>query len=130
MSISSMIDYYLMSSDEYFIYVWDENKLNNISTNRIERGMDNRDNNHWLLLEKYGQLVRDEKLSLLQDMKKSEITNLLSLPNFYFPIEVDEAGQIYLGVFGDIPPHEHFEIFNAKSCILSIPESVLIFENK
>ena len=125
-----MIDYYLMSSDEYFIYVWDENKLNNISTNRIERGMDNRDNNHWLLLEKYGQLVRDEKLSLLQDMKKSEITNLLSLPNFYFPIEVDEAGQIYLGVFGDIPPHEHFEIFNAKSCILSIPESVLIFENK
>jgi hypothetical protein len=25
---------------------------------------------------------------------------------------------------------ENFEIFNAKSCILSIPERILMFENK
>jgi hypothetical protein len=27
-------------------------------------------------------------------------------------------------------PHENFEIFNAKSCMLSITERVLLFENK
>ena len=62
--------------------------------------------------------------------RKSEIKNLLSLPNFYFPIEAHVASQIYLGGFGDIPPHENFEIFNAKFCILSITERVLLFENK
>jgi hypothetical protein len=61
---------------------------------------------------------------------ESEIKNLLSLPNFYFPVEAHEASQIYLGGFGDMPPHENFEIFNAKSCILSITERVLLFENK
>jgi len=48
----------------------------------------------------------------------------------YFPVEAHEAGQIYLGEFGDMPPNENFEIFNAKSCILSITERVLLFENK
>ena len=27
-------------------------------------------------------------------------------------------------------PHEHFEIFNAKSCILSISSERVLFENK
>jgi hypothetical protein len=46
------------------------------------------------------------------------------------PIEAQETSQIYQGGFGDMPPHEHFEIFNAKSCILSITGRVLLFENK
>ena len=29
-----------------------------------------------------------------------------------------------------MPSHENFEIFNVKSCILSITERVLLFENK
>jgi hypothetical protein len=37
-------------------------------------------------------------------------------PNFYYPVEAHKASQIYL----DMPPNENFEIFNAKSCILSI----------
>jgi hypothetical protein len=32
-------------------------------------------------------------------------------------VEANEAGKIYLG-FGDMPPHENFEIFNAISCML------------
>jgi hypothetical protein len=32
--------------------------------------------------------------------------------------------------FGEMPPHENFEIFNAKSFILSISERVLMFEKK
>ena len=62
--------------------------------------------------------------------RESEIKYLFSLPNFYFPVEAHEAGQIYLGGFGDMPSHENFEIFNVKSCILSITERVLLFENK
>ena len=59
--------------------------------------------------------------------RESEIKNLLSLPNFYFPVEAHKAGQIYKGGFGDMSPHENFEIFNAKSYILS---RVMMFENK
>ena len=58
---------------------------------------------------------------------KCEIKNLLSRPNFYFPVEAHKAGQIYKGGFGDMSPHENFEIFNAKSYILS---RVMMFENK
>jgi hypothetical protein len=36
----------------------------------------------------------------------------------------------FIGWFGEIPPHEHFETFNAKSCILRKSERVLMFENK
>ena len=36
----------------------------------------------------------------------------------------------FLGGFGGMPPQANFEIFNAKSCILSISERVLMFENK
>ena len=32
--------------------------------------------------------------------------------------------------FGNMSPNENFEIFNTKSCILSISERVLMFENK
>jgi hypothetical protein len=38
-----------------------------------------------------------------QDPRESEIKKLLSLPNLYFPIVAHKAGQIYLGVFGDMP---------------------------
>ena len=40
---------------------------------------------------------------------ESEIQIFLPLPNFYFPIEAHEAGQIYLGGFEDMAPHENFE---------------------
>ena len=36
----------------------------------------------------------------------------------------------FLGGFGGMPPQANFEIFNATSCILSISERVLMFENK
>ena len=62
--------------------------------------------------------------------RKSQIKNILSLPNFYFPVEAHEAGQIYLGGFENMAPHEHFEIFNAKSCTLSISSERVLFENK
>ena len=57
-------------------------------------------------------------------------TKLPSLPNFNFPVEAHEAGQIYLGGFEDMAPHENCEIFNAKSCILSISSEKVLFENK
>ena len=79
----------------------------------------------WLMMS-----VRDQGMKNYPRPRESEIKILLSLPNFYFPNEAHETGQIYQGGFGDMPPHENFEIFNAKSCILSITGRVLLFENK
>ena len=38
--------------------------------------------------------------------RESEIKNLLSLPNFYFPIEAGKANQIFKGVWGHAPSLE------------------------
>jgi hypothetical protein len=56
------------------------------------------------------------KNHFLSHLPKGKWNKKVTHPNFYFPVEAHDASQIYL----DMPPN--FEIFNAKSCILSISE--------
>ena len=68
------------------------------------------------------------KNHFLSHLPKGKWNKKFTHPNFYFPVEAHDASQIYLESYLDMPPNENFEIFNAKSCILSITEKVLMFK--